>query len=182
MAFGCGSSSSDISSKANSVTTSSSTNSNSNSTNISRQPNASNSASTNSNSSIQYMSDIIQPYHTSRSYEVNKPRTMAGVTYTKDYAVRDTDQYQMDFNLQGQYNRITALIGQTDNGYNTGHFTIEILADGAVIQTLRLEPGGLPQQLDLDVSRVTKLGFNIVCLRRDGDIVPEVLIANPKIQ
>lgn len=182
MVFGCGSGSGNTSSKINSVTPSSSTSSNSNSANISRQPNASNSTSTNSNSSIQYMSDIIQPYHTSSSYDVNKPRSMAGVTYTKDYAVRDTDKYQMDFNLQGQYNRITALIGQTDNGYNTGHFTIDILADGVVIKTVSLEPGGLPQQLDLAVSGVTKLEFNMVCLRRDGDIVPEVLIANPKIQ
>lgn len=130
---------------------------------------------------VPYMSDIMQPYYADFSYDVNNTRTMAGVTYTKGYAIRVMDHVRMDFNLQGRYHRITAQIGQVD-GYNDGHITIDILGDGAVIDNVILEPGDMPKPLDLDVSGVTKLGFSIVCTKRVGDLVPDVLIANPKIR
>ena len=65
------------------------------------------------------------------------------------------------WNLNGQYTTLTAQVGLDDTGDSSGSTTIvTFIGDGKTKQSVTLNPGNLPQTLNVSVSGVS----NLLCL------------------
>lgn len=105
-----------------------------------------------------YMSDILKPYYSTNTVDINKSMTMGGQTYTKGYSM-DFSWYgesEYAINLAGKYSHITGILGIDDSSSNSG-LDVLIYGDNELIATYKLEKGGLPLNIDFDVSKVKKL-------------------------
>lgn len=106
-----------------------------------------------------YMSDILKPYYSSKTIYTNKTMKMGGQLYNKGYSMEfywsDNDKYSM--NLGGKYSHITGVLGIDDDSSHFDNTTFSIYGDGKLLGTYNIEEGGLPVNIDLDVTNVKKL-------------------------
>lgn len=106
-----------------------------------------------------YMSDILKPYSSSNDVSVNKNMIMGGINYNKGYSMQFWSENYYSINLEGKYSNITGVIGIDDNSDTNGNAQILIYGDNEdlVLGTYNIEQGGLPLNVDIDVSGIKKL-------------------------
>lgn len=104
-----------------------------------------------------YMSDILKPYYSSQTIYTNQTMKMGGQLYNKGYSMKFYSFYNDSYsiNLGGKYSHITGVLGIDDNYYNDDT-VVKIYGDNKLIGTYELEKGGLPINIDLDVSNIKK--------------------------
>jgi hypothetical protein len=88
---------------------------------------------------------------------------MAGVKYAKGLQVSTWDYgdaYSMDWNLNGQYETLSAVIG-LDDADNKNGADIVLSGDDQPLKQFTLKPGDLPQQLTLSVHGVLHLSATV---------------------
>lgn len=105
-----------------------------------------------------YMSDILKPYYSNDSFYINQSMKMGEESYNKGYAM-EFDWYSdswYSINLAGKYAHISGIMGMDDSSDNKGGI-VKIYGDDNLLGSYELEKGGLPLNIDLDVSNVKKL-------------------------
>lgn len=108
--------------------------------------------------SATYLSDL-KAYRASDYiwYDDEAKMQMGGKRYLRGIQMTanpDTEEY--DFNLNGQYTRLTGLLGVDDDS-EEGAYTVTFLGDGKPLGTFEFSKGDLPKPVSLDVSRVLRL-------------------------
>jgi hypothetical protein len=67
------------------------------------------------------------------------------------------DYYYVYFNLNGEFSRLTGLVGLDDNNDFNRDVNVTFIGDGRELQTFTLQLGDFPVEVDIDVSGVHQL-------------------------
>jgi hypothetical protein len=124
----------------------------------------------------QIMSDVIKPYYKTTEIDIDPTMTMAGKTYYKGFRINYSYlEPTYSFNLEGNYNEITGIIG-LDDEKNYTDAVVEFYGDGQLLAAYTLKAGSLPQKLDVNVKGVVKLDIKVKGDSSDVDLADLIII------
>ncbi len=152
-----------------------------------------------------YLEDILSPYYVSNigymadnntqtqqspgnSPSFSSPYTMSlggtlyarGIALIADYSYGTPPDGVVTFNLNGQYQTLSFLLGLDDANNQVG-LTVTIQGDGNQLMQTTLNPGALPQNETINVSGVNQLQIQITGTGNVYSAVGVVDLVNPLI-
>lgn len=107
------------------------------------------------------MTEIITPYknHHSTIYNLNDSKSfdMGGKSYSNGYTMGNYNDRYLLFNLDGQFNEITGVLGAVRWRNINGNRNFNIYLDGKLYKSIEVKNSELPQEISIPVSGVMQL-------------------------
>jgi len=109
---------------------------------------------------VNYMTEAVEPYKVFNAtvYTLNSPDkfSMAGKNYNTGYVLGDYIDSYILFNLDGQYEEISGVVGAV-RWFNTSKRNIAIYLDGELYKNIVVDPLGMPEEITIPVKGVMQV-------------------------